>query len=241
MFRNVTLWAVPAIPEICPKDDLSVIICDALQSVDKTLVDGDIVVVAQKVVSKAEGQIIDLSTVSPSTEAIRVAKETGKDPRKVEVILQESISLVRTTKGTEQREGIIIAVHHSGQICANAGIDESNTGGTGVVVCLPRDADASARRLRRDLQEAFGVTLGVVVTDTFGRPWRMGQINVAIGLAGLPALQDITGSSDRNGRVLAVTQPAPGGRSCRRVGPVNGESRRLSGRNCQRITMVSSR
>jgi len=164
---------------------------------------GDVVVVAHKVVSKAEGSVVDLRDVPPSPEAIALAEEAHKDPRLVEVILRESRAVRRA------RPGLIIAEHRLGFICANAGVDHSNVGlGDDVVVTLPRDPDASAERIRSRLQEIFGVEVGVIVNDSHGRPFRQGTTGAAIGVAGLRVLRSYIGESDRYGYVLRVSVEA---------------------------------
>ena len=206
--NEVLIQTVNDIPDIRPGDNLPEIILAALNTGRQSLEDGDILVIAHKIVSKAEGQIVDLSTVQPSVEALRLAEELAKDPRKVEVVLSESNRLVRTSKRPEQQEGTIIAEHRLGFICANAAVDESNVDAAGKVILLPKDPDQSARNICRALEQASGKQLGVIITDTFGRPWRMGLVNVAIGLANVPGKIDMAGERDAYGRVLSVTVPA---------------------------------
>ena len=187
------LLPVEGIPEVRPGDDLASLIttrCD--------LCDGDIVVVAQKVVSKAEGQLVDLATVTPSEEAIERARAIEHDPRLVQLILDESVRIVR-------QERILIVETKHGFVCANAGIDHSNVPGEDVVCILPEDSDRSARRLRERLRELTGREVGVIVADTFGRAWRVGIENVALGVAGVPALVDYRGQVDDHGKQLEVT------------------------------------
>lgn len=203
---GIELTPVPGIPDIQPGDDLAAIIGDALAPMG--LKNGDILTSAHKIFSKAEGQVVALADVTPSAEALRYADELNKDPRKVEVILRESTQVVRAFRHPHQNEGVMICAHRLGFISANAAVDESNTGSYETVILLPKDPDASARRLRDALQARFGVRLGVVITDTFGRPWRLGQVNVAIGLAGVPATIHEGGNTDAYGRPLAVTEPA---------------------------------
>ncbi len=206
--NEVRIQTVDGIPDIYPGDDLPEIILAAMDTQRQTLDDGDILVIAHKVVSKAEGQIVDLSTVKPSAEALRLAEELAKDPRKVQVVLSESNRLVRTSKRPEQNEGTIIAEHRLGFICANAAVDESNVDAAGKVILLPKDPDSSARNICQALEAASGKQLGVIITDTFGRPWRMGLVNVAVGLANVPSKIDMAGERDAYGRVLSVTVPA---------------------------------
>ncbi len=203
---GIELTAVPGIPDIHPGDDLVAIIGDAL--VPLGLQDGDILTSAHKIFSKAEGQVVALSEVTPSDEAKRYARELNKDARKVEVILCESARVVKAFRHPGQNEGVMICQHRLGFISANAAVDESNVGSDETVILLPKDPDASAHKLRAGLAARFGVRLGVVITDTFGRPWRLGQVNVAIGLAGVPATVHEGGMPDAYGRELMVTEPA---------------------------------
>lgn len=205
---QVTISAIPGIPEINSGDDLAQIILDSLQLAKKRLEDGDILIVAQKVVSKAEGRLVALDQVTPSKEAIALSAQVNKDPRKLEVILRESNRIVRAVKRDDNKEGIVITEHNLGFVCANAAVDESNCAQKDTLILLPVDPDLSARNLRDRLSAAFGVRVGVVITDTFGRPWRMGLVNVAIGLAGVPAKVDLIGENDAFGRELLVTSPA---------------------------------
>lgn len=203
----VTLLPVPGVPDIRPGDDLADILGTALAAAGGVAA-GDILCLAHKVVSKAEGNVVDLASVRPSQEALRLAKELNKNPAKVDVILGQTARVVRAFKRPEQNEGTLICEHRLGFISANAAVDESNTEGDNTVITLPNDPDASARRLGRALEERFGVTLGVVITDTFGRPWRLGQVNVAIGLYRVPAKTSDIGGTDAWGRPLSVTEPA---------------------------------
>lgn len=206
MRASVTLTAISGVPDLRPGHDLAEILGDCLAAAGG-LEDGDILCVAHKVVSKAEGNVIDLASVRPSDEARKYAEELNKNPAKVEVVLSQSSRVVRAFKRPEQNEGTIISEHRLGFISANAAVDESNSE-PGTVITLPDDPDASAARLGRALEARFGVTLGVVITDTFGRPWRLGQVNVAIGLYRVPAKTSDVGTSDAWGRPLSVTEPA---------------------------------
>lgn len=208
MNGQITLQTLPGIPDIHPGDDLVEILLAALDRGRITLEDGDILVIAHKVVSKAEGRIVNLADVTPSEQALELSDTLSKDPRKIEVILSESRRVVRAVKRPGQEEGTLIAEHRLGFICANAAVDESNVDMPGHVILLPIDPDASARRLCEGLEQASGKQLGVVITDTFGRPWRMGLVNVAIGLARVPSKIDLAGESDAYGRELKVTVPA---------------------------------
>lgn len=208
MENSVSITALPGIPDIKPGDDLVQILCTALDKGGLRLEDGDILVIAHKIVSKAENRIVRMADVEPSPEAQHLASEISKDPRKVEVILRESKRVVRAVKRPQQTEGTLIAEHRLGFICANAAVDESNVGEEGCLILLPEDPDRSAREICNSLKQAFGVRIGVVITDTFGRPWRMGLVNVAVGLAQVPALVDLIGDDDAYGRPLSITTPA---------------------------------
>jgi coenzyme F420-0:L-glutamate ligase/coenzyme F420-1:gamma-L-glutamate ligase len=183
-----------SLPEVRPGDDLGGLIRRAARRERRRLDAATVLVVAQKVVSKAEGAVVDLGTVRPSPRARRWAAKLGRDPRLIEVILRESRRIVRAGRG------VLIAETRHGMVTANAGVDQSNVAGQDTVTVLPRDPDASARRLRR----ALGCG-AVVITDTFGRPWRIGLVNVAVGVAGLDALVDYRGRLDRAGRPLRST------------------------------------
>jgi coenzyme F420-0:L-glutamate ligase/coenzyme F420-1:gamma-L-glutamate ligase len=187
--------ALPGLPEVRRDDDLAALLLAA----SDRLADGDVLVVAHKVVSKAEGRVVALAAVEPGERARALADEHGKDPRVVEVILGESTEIVRS------RPGVLICRTRHGFVCANAGVDASNAGAAGELVLLPRDPDASARALRRRLGELGGVAPAVVVTDSFGRAWRVGQCDVAIGAAGLAPVDDWRGRRDAGGRELAAT------------------------------------
>jgi coenzyme F420-0:L-glutamate ligase/coenzyme F420-1:gamma-L-glutamate ligase len=198
-------------PEIKPGDNLCATILAALRqpsrtrahnrqarSSDALLAPGSILVVAQKVVSKAEGRLVDLETVTPSVQAQEWAGRYDKDPRMVEAVLRETRRVVRMDRG------VLISETHHGFVCANAGVDASNAP-MGTVVLLPEDPDRSARELRSDLEEALKVNLAVIISDTFGRPWRQGLTNVALGVAGLSPLTDYRGRVDFYGRTLRAT------------------------------------
>lgn len=188
-----------------PGDDLAAILAAAVRGDGVGLHDGDILVVAQKIVSKAEGRYVDLETVIPSEKAKALAQRCSKDPRHVETILNESDDIIKV--GTN----LIIAAHKLGFVMANAGIDESNISHgerDGRLLLLPRDPDGSAASIKAALDASFGVTIGVIINDSFGRPWRNGVVGVAIGSAGVPSLVDLVGSSDLFGRELRVTEVA---------------------------------
>ena len=196
---EVRILSVPGIPIIVPGDDLAGLIQQAAESASLAVQDGDIVVVTQKIVSKAEGCLVSLADVTPSPLAITFADQWDKDARQVEVVLQASRRIVKMDRG------VIIAETHHGFICANAGVDRSNMEGDDVVAVLPPDPDASARAIRDRIREQMGVEVAVIISDTFGRPWREGLVNVAIGLAGMQANVDYTGQYDAQGYELKVT------------------------------------
>ena len=198
MATDLRIFAIPELPEVHRGDDLASVIADAVVRARLALEDGDVVVVAQKIVSKAEGAIVDLAGVTPSPLAATWAKAHGKDPTAIEVILRESRRLVRMDRG------IIIAETRHGFVCANAGVDASNVP-PGFVTVLPRDPDASAASLRSALGARLGWRVATIITDTFGRPWREGGVNVALGAAGLRPLEDWRGRTDPFGRRLQST------------------------------------
>jgi coenzyme F420-0:L-glutamate ligase/coenzyme F420-1:gamma-L-glutamate ligase len=199
MSARLQIAPVEGLPEIAAGDRLGELIAAALASEGERLMVSDVVVVAQKAVSKAEGRVRRLSEVSPGRRARDLAGELGKDPRLVELILAESREVVLAERG------VLIVETLSGWVCANAGIDASNVPGADCVALLPEDPDASARRIRAELEAAAGVRAAVVVTDSFGRPWRLGQTDVAIGCAGLVPLDDWRGRPDAEGAKLAAT------------------------------------
>ncbi len=200
--RSLTVTAVDGLPEIRAGDDLAALLADAVRAQGTGLQDGDVLAVAQKVVSKAEGRIVHLAQVVPSPRALEMAAESGKDARQLEVVLRETAEIVRWS------HGVLISETRHGFVCANAGVDRSNAGAPDTVILLPVDPDASAARLRDALRERTGATVAVVVTDTFGRAWREGHMNVAIGIAGLPALKRYVGQFDPEGYELRVTEIA---------------------------------
>ena len=196
------LQALPGLPMLRPGDDLAALIGDALDRAGIAPEAGDVLVVAQKIVSKAEGRIVLLADVEPTARAVELAARIGKDARLVQVILDESVRVVRS------RPNLLIMEHRLGFVMANAGVDQSNVApadGMARALLLPVDPDASAARLRDDLAARFGVAQGVIVNDSFGRAWRRGTAGVAIGVAGLPALRDLRGAPDLFGRTLEVS------------------------------------
>lgn len=200
---SISLTALPDVPLVRPGDDLAAIISDAIDAAEIDPKAKDILVVAQKIVSKAEDRYVDLDGVTPSARAHTLARSVDKDPRLVEVILSESEDVVR------YRTGVLVVAHRLGFVLANAGVDQSNIGPDGGgerVLLLPQDPDASCAALKTRLDGRYGVELGVVISDTVGRAWRNGAIGMALGAAGLPALQDLVGRGDLYGRRLEVTQ-----------------------------------
>jgi coenzyme F420-0:L-glutamate ligase / coenzyme F420-1:gamma-L-glutamate ligase len=197
---RLELIALDGIGEVEPGDDLAGHITDALAASGVTLTDDDCLVVTQKIVSKAEGRLVELSGVEPSPMAVDWAERWGKDPRQVELVLRESAAIVRMAPG-----GLIISRTRHGLVCANAGVDVSNVGGGDVASLLPLDPDASARGIRDGLRTRTGAAPAIVISDSFGRPWRNGIVDVAIGTAGIEALRDMRGEPDASGRVMQAT------------------------------------
>ena len=196
---ELRIIGLPGIPIVTPGMGLVALIQQAATAVSLPLQAGDILVVTQKVVSKAEGHLIALKDITPSPLAQRFARQWGKDPRHVEVVLQQSRRIVKMDRG------VLITETHHGFICANAGVDQSNIEGEEVVAVLPPDPDASARAIRQALRERLGFDVAVIISDTFGRPWRHGLVNIAIGLSGIEAIKDYTGQLDAQGYELRVT------------------------------------
>ena len=199
MSDRVEIVPIAGIGEVVPGDAVGSLVATAARACGEAIGDADVVVIAQKVVSKAEGRIRRLADVEPGPRAAELAAELGKDPRLVELVLAESRRIVRAERG------VLIVETPAGWICANAGIDGSNVPGEDAVTLLPDDADASARRIRAEVAAACGARPAVVIADSFGRAWRLGQSDVAIGCAGLIALDDWRGRSDVHGRELAAT------------------------------------
>jgi len=202
---SLLLQAVPGIPLINLGDDLANTIFNAMSENQLEFLDNDVIVIAQKIVSKAEGRIIDLATVSPGKEALHIARETDKDPRQVELILRESNEVLRC------KEGVIIVEHRSGIVMANAGIDHSNVSDAQdkeLVTLLPEDVNISATNLRNDLQLLSSKKLGVIINDSIGRAWRVGTVGIALGSSGVLPLKDLRGAVDLFGNVLRVSETA---------------------------------
>lgn len=201
--HSLTITALPGIGEVKPGDDLGATVCDALAALALAPRRHDVLVITQKVVSKAEDRYVDLASVRVSPYAAELAATTRKDPRVVELVLAESTEVLRA------KADVLIVRHRLGYVMANAGIDRSNVAGASRVLLLPRDPDTSAAGLRNSIARRFGVEeIGVIVSDSFGRPWRKGVTHVALGAAGIPSLLDRRGEQDRNGRKLEVTEVA---------------------------------
>ncbi|WP_129671745.1 coenzyme F420-0:L-glutamate ligase [Candidatus Chloroploca sp. Khr17] len=196
MQSEIRILPVHGIGEVAPGDDLATLVLTALETTGQTLLDGDVLVVTHKIVSKAEGRLVDPATIEPSAFAHQIAAQGRKEAAFQEVVLRESRRIVRMANG------VLITETHHGLICANSGVDESNVAGGQIVCLLPVDPDASARALRAALREATGTEVAVVISDTFGRPWREGQVNVAIGCAGLKPLSDYGGIDDPYGYTM---------------------------------------
>jgi coenzyme F420-0:L-glutamate ligase / coenzyme F420-1:gamma-L-glutamate ligase len=194
----ISIFVIPGIPEIRKGQDLSRLIAVAARRAGIVLEEGDVLSVAQKIISKAEGRVVRLSAVKPTTRARTLAKKLSNDPRLMEVILRESKRVVRS-------ERVLIVETHHGFVCANAGVDHSNVPGSDSVTLLPKNPDRSARRLAAALRKRTGKRVAVIISDTFGRPWRLGLMNVAIGAAGVPAMIDLRGKRDRHRKLLRAT------------------------------------
>ncbi|HUS82130.1 MAG TPA: coenzyme F420-0:L-glutamate ligase [Dehalococcoidia bacterium] len=199
---EVRVIGITGMPEVAPGNDIAALILDAATAQETPLLDGDVLVVTQKIVSKAEGRLLELRTVEPSELAREYARRWGKDAHQVEVVLREAKRIVRMDRGV-----LIVETKH-GFVCANAGVDGSNTGRPGFVTLLPEDPDASAERIRAEVRRRAGVAVSVIISDSFGRPWRAGIDQVALGVAGLLPLRDYTGQADPDGYELRVTQVA---------------------------------
>jgi coenzyme F420-0:L-glutamate ligase/coenzyme F420-1:gamma-L-glutamate ligase len=198
----IEIHPLAMVGEVEPGSDLVAILSESLVAAGLSVSSADVLVVTQKIVSKAEDRYVALDSVNPSEEALRLAKVTHKDPRLVELVLTESTAVIRAATN------VLITRHRCGYVMANAGIDRSNTGSGDRVLLLPQNADASALRLHQGLGLRFGTRPAVVISDSFGRPWRYGVVNVALGASGLPSLIDKRGTPDRDGRSLEVTQIA---------------------------------
>ena len=197
--QRIEIIGLRTLPEIRRGDDLARLVIAASEREGAGLQRGDVIVIAQKILSKAEGRLVNLRDVTPSALARQWAKELRADPRFMEVVLRESRRVVRMS------ERVLLAETHHGFVCANAGVDQSNVPRRGWVSCLPRDPDSSARKLVREIRTRRKISVAVIIADTFGRPWRLGLTNTAIGAAGLRVLQDWRGRRDAHGRVLHAT------------------------------------
>jgi coenzyme F420-0:L-glutamate ligase/coenzyme F420-1:gamma-L-glutamate ligase len=215
--RRLELLGVEGLPEVRPGDDLGELITSQTK-----LEAGDVVVVAQKIVSKSEGRLVDLQTVTAGPEAVRIAARliAAPDPRMVQVVLDESVRVLRS-------ERVLITETRHGYVCANGGVDHSNVSGRDEVSLLPLDPDASAARLHDRLRELAGAEVGVIISDTFGRPWRVGIVNVALGVAGLPAAVDLRGTLDDAGKPLHATVLAIADDIAAAAGLVMGKTTRI--------------
>ncbi|OFZ97495.1 MAG: coenzyme F420-0:L-glutamate ligase [Betaproteobacteria bacterium RIFCSPLOWO2_02_FULL_62_17] len=199
---SMQLFALPGIPLVKPGDALAGLIVAALQTAGLSLQNRDVLVLAQKIVSKSEGRYLELAGVEPSARALQLARLCNKDPRLVEVILGESREVLRA------RRDVLVVEHRLGNVLANAGVDASNVGDEGKVLLLPVDPDASCQALRAALQAATGADAGVLINDSWGRAWRMGTTGTALGVAGVPAVEDLRGRPDLFGRKLRSTEVA---------------------------------
>jgi coenzyme F420-0:L-glutamate ligase/coenzyme F420-1:gamma-L-glutamate ligase len=195
---QIKLITLPGLPEIRKGDKVAHLIVRAAQTSGITWEDGDVIVVAQKIISKSEGRVVRLSSISPSPEAHRLAASQKKDSKFIEVVLRESRRIVRSDR-------VLIVETHHGFVCANAGVDHSNVPGRDSVALLPKDPDKSAQKLATSLARLTGKRIAIIISDTFGRPWRLGLTNVAIGAAGIPVLRDLRGQRDRNRKQLQAT------------------------------------
>ncbi len=202
---SLTVTVLAGIPSVRPGDDVAALLIAAMERAGLSLQPQDVLVVAQKIVSKAEGRIVDAATVVPSDRARELGAITGKDPRQIELVLQDSTEVLRA------KRNVIVVEQRLGLVMANAGIDRSNVEAEGMaepLLLLPLDPDASAGRLKARLEARFAVEVGIVISDSVGRAWRLGTVGLAIGAAGLPSLIDRRGEPDRNGRPLEVTETA---------------------------------
>jgi coenzyme F420-0:L-glutamate ligase/coenzyme F420-1:gamma-L-glutamate ligase len=207
MTRSITYTALPNIPLVQPGDDVCAIIKAGLVDAEITLRSGDVIVIAQKIISKAENRYVDLADFVPSAQAVELAAVTGKDARHIEAVLAESSEVLRVKKN------VMVVAHRLGFVMANAGIDESNIAhadGPGQVLLLPVDPDKSCQEIKQVLDRDFAVSVGVIINDSFGRAWRNGVVGVALGAAGISSLQNLVGSPDLFGRAMKVTEVAIG-------------------------------
>jgi len=202
MFPEIKIIGLTGIPVIRSGDNLTEIILATARRQGVKISNGDVIVITQKIVSKAEGRLINLDKVAPSSFALEIAKKTGKDPHYVDVILKETKNIVKITNK------ILIMETKHGFVCANAGVDRSNVSKHEIVALLPKNPDKSAKQIRNEIKRKIGVEVAVIISDTFGRPWREGHINVAVGVAGMKPITDYRGKKDMFGYVLKVTTMA---------------------------------
>jgi coenzyme F420-0:L-glutamate ligase / coenzyme F420-1:gamma-L-glutamate ligase len=217
---SIQIIPVAQLPEIAPGDDLSRLIAEAVKGQGLRISEGDIFVLAQKIVSKAEGKIVRLDSIVPSRRAEQWAADYQKDARVIELVLSEASRIVRMERG------VIVAETRHGFVCANAGVDVSNAP-EGTAIVLPDDADRSARALQMQLKKDFGVHVAVIIADTFGRPWREGLVNVALGVAGMAPLVDYRGQRDASGKTLQATVIAKADEVAAAAGLVMGKTDRV--------------
>ena len=201
---EIRIIPIKGVGEVRPGDDVAAVLVAAFEAQGQRFETGDVLVVTQKIVSKAEGRIVDLATVEPSETALELSRINSRDARQIEVALRETAKVVRM----DMQRGILISETRHGFICANAGVDGSNLAEATEVSMLPLDSDVSADRIRAGVRERTGADVAVIISDTFGRPWRTGQTNVAIGLSGMQAVHDYRGQTDSAGLVLVVTEIA---------------------------------
>jgi coenzyme F420-0:L-glutamate ligase/coenzyme F420-1:gamma-L-glutamate ligase len=211
------LFPLPGIPEVHPGDNLLEHITAAARRAKIHFENGDLLVIAQKIISKAEGAIVRLGSIKPSAKAQDIAGKLKKDPRMIEIVLRESRRIVRS-------DHVLIVETHHGFVCANAGVDHSNVSGRDVVTLLPAHPDRSAKKIAAALRKRTGKRVAVIISDTFGRPWRLGLTNVAIGAAGVPVLRDLRGTRDRHGKPLTATILAVADELAGAAGLVMGKS-----------------
>ena len=217
---GIQILPIPGIPLVQPGDDLAALIIEAAEAAGLSLISGDILVMAQKIVSKAEGRLVRLADVRPGEEALRLAQETGKDARVVQAVLDDSTAVVRA------RAGVLIVEQSSGWVCAHGGLDHSNVAPEEeeTVALLPADADASATAIRSRILAETGATVAVLISDSHGRPWKMGTVGVCIGCAGLPALWDQRGLTDLYGYELVASEECIVDELCAAASLVMGQS-----------------
>ncbi|MGB8475290.1 MAG: coenzyme F420-0:L-glutamate ligase [Candidatus Acidiferrum sp.] len=214
---TISIFVIPGLPEIRKRHDLARLLVRAASDAKIALEERDILVVAQKIVSKTEGRVLRLSKVRPSAQAVRLAKKLSGDPRFVEVVIRESRRIVRSDR-------VLIVETHHGFVCANAGVDHSNVPSRDLVTLLPKNPDLSARRLAAALRKLTHKRLAVIISDTFGRPWRLGLTNVAIGASGVPVLVDLRGTRDRHRKLLRATVVAVADELAAAAGLLMGKS-----------------